>query len=90
MSGATAAKQAERHPNIEAADYALVQRIVDEGEIFQASPRLVVGFLEVDGRLWRAVIKATGDGTETYLQTLHLARDRDRAAAARRHSKIER
>ena len=49
-----------------------------------------MGFVEADGQLWRAVVKATADGSETYVETLHKARSRDRAAARRRWAKIGR
>ena len=42
------------------------------------------GFLDIDGRLWRAVIKATRDGSKTFPQTLHKVKRRDFAAARRR------
>ena len=90
LSGETAAKQAGRrrlterdlgHPDVRAEDYARVQRILDDGEVFRESDNSVVGFMEEDGRIWRAVLKATADGAETYLSTLHRvdASRRDRA-----------
>ncbi|MDE2898789.1 MAG: hypothetical protein OXO54_10755 [Chloroflexota bacterium] len=48
-----------------------MQRILDEGEIFHGAPPRLLGFLKVEGRLWRAVIKATADGRATYIQSLH-------------------
>ena len=82
------AKQAARHKNMAAGDYALVQRILDEGETFRDSARSMIGFIEIDGQLWRAAIKATGDGSRLYLQTLHRAQPRDLAAARRRLKRI--
>ena len=98
LSGETAAKQAGRrrltdrdlgHPDVRAGDYALAQRILDEGELFKPHGRRIVGFVTVDGQLWRAAIKATGDGTEIYLDTLHKAKARDLAVARSRYSRLE-
>ncbi len=89
LSTETAAKQARRHPDLEPADYARVQRILDQGEMFAGYERQAVGFLEENGRLWRAVVKATVDGSETYLVTLHKAQPRDRDVAQRRWVRIE-
>ena len=47
--------------------------ILDNGELFAGFERQVVGFIEDDGRMWRAVLKVTGDGAETYLVSLHKA-----------------
>ena len=86
----TATKQREHHPDIAPADYARVQRILDEGELFRAGPRHAMGFLEMDGRPWRAVIKATRDGSETFLATLHKAQPHNLDAARRRLRRIDR
>ena len=89
LSGETAAKQTARHPDLAPADYARIQRIFDEGEVFTASHRIVIGFVEEEGRLWRAVVKATGDGAETYLASLHRAQPHNLDAARRRMAKSE-
>ena len=85
-----AVHQRERHPDIAPADYARLQRILDEGEVFRVGPHHAIAFLEMDGRPWRAVIKATRDGSETYLQTLHKAQPHNLAAARRRLERIDR
>lgn len=99
LSGETAAKQGGRrqrssrdigHPDVRPESYALVQRILEEGELFRAGARHAVGFVEADGRMWRAVFKATEDGSETYLQTLHRAQRYDLPAARSRLQRIER
>ena len=90
LSGETAAKQRRVHPDLKPDDYALVQRILDEGELFRTDDRRMVGFVEADGRLWRASIKSTDDGSETYLATLHRARERDLRSAERRYKRIDR
>ena len=85
-----AVHQRERHPDIAATDYARLQRILDEGEVFRAGPRHAIAFLDMDGRPWRAVVKATADGSETYLQTLHKAQPHNLGAARRRLERIDR
>ena len=90
LSRYTAAKQRRVHPDLKPDDYALVQRILDEGELFRTDDRRMVGFVEADGRLWRAAIKSTDDGSETYLATLHRARKRDLRSAERRYKRIDR
>jgi len=84
LGSATAWKQARHHPEIGPRTYALVQRILDEGEMFRdGRERHVVGFLEIDGQIWRAVFKVTRDRRETFLLTLHRVQGRDIAKARR-------
>lgn len=40
-------------------------------ELFAAAERVAAGSLEVDSMLWRAIIKTTGDRSETHLQSVH-------------------
>ena len=82
--------QRERHPDIAASDYARLQRILNEGEVFRDGPHHAIAFLEMDGRPWRAVIKATRDGSETYLQTLHKAKPDDLARVRKGLRRIDR
>jgi len=89
VSGQTAAKQRARR-NLDPEDYALVQRILDEGEVFlEANGLNVQGFIEADGRLWKAVVKTTRKRDELFLTTLHRAGEYN-LARARRLEKIER
>ena len=92
LSASTAAKQALRHPDLAPDDYARVQRILDRGEMFRdrRDPRAAVDFLDMDGRLWRAVVKATENRAETYLVSLHRAHRRQRLAARERLERIDR
>ena len=90
LSAWTAAKQARRHPDLAPGDYARAGRILDTGEMFMEGTDRAMGFLEEDGRPWRAVVKATADGSETYLVTLHKARPYDLRAARRRLKRIDR
>ena len=89
LSGETAAKQTVRHPGLAPADYAHIQRIFDEGEVFATYGNQTAGFLEQDGRLWRAVVKATEDGSETFLVTLHRAKKRDLWQARRKWERLK-
>ncbi len=89
LSGETAAKQTVRHREYTPEDYARVQRILDEGEVFmEDNGRFVDGFLEQGGQIWKAVVKRTANGSETYLMTLHRAQDYDRRAARKRYKPI--
>ena len=89
LSGETAAKQTVRHPDLAPADYARIQRIFEEGEVFVSDDRRIYAFVQEDDRLWRAVIKATRDGSETYLASLHRAQPHNLDAARRRTARIE-
>ena len=90
LSSATAAKQANRHCDLRSEDYAIVQRILDEGELFAGQDGHVVGFIAIAGQLWRAVVKGTVDGRETYLVTFHKAKLRDLESARRRLERVSR
>ena len=93
LSGETAAKQGGRrlrhdrdvgHPEVTAEDYALVQRIVDEGERFHSQAAThVLGFLGVGDAVWKVTIKRTLDRSATYMQSLHRAEPRKIVAARR-------
>ena len=89
LSGDTAAKQTVYHTDLKPDGYGRVQHILDEGEVFQINERNVMGFLEQDGQIWKAVVKRTGDGAETYLTTLHRAQPRDLVLARHRHKKVQ-
>ena len=75
---------------MEAEDYARVQRILDEGEVFRSGDRIAIGFLEDEGRLWRAVVKVTEERSKTYLATLHRAQPDDLVRARDRLVKMDR
>ena len=90
ISAATAVKQARRHPELAPEDYAKVQLILDEGELFRKRDRELNGFVKADGRLWRAAVKTTRNGARTYLTTFHMAKPRDLASARRHLERIDR
>ena len=91
MSRATALHLTERREGQDfgAADYARVQHILDRGEVFRSADRRAMGFLEEGGRAWRAVMKSTRDGSETYLTTLHRAETYALDAARRKMVRIK-
>ncbi len=43
----------------------------DEGELFLVSARHTAAFIHVDGTPWRAILKVSREGAETFLQSLH-------------------
>ena len=90
LSGETAAKQTVGHHGLMSADYALVQRILDEGELFAVGKHHAMGFLQVDGKMWSAVVKATGDGSRNYLVSLHRGNRRNLQRVRVRSRKINR
>lgn len=69
LSGDTLNKQAKRHPEVGAGDYAVwVQQAIDLGTAIQDGPRSIIYLLEQDG--WVAVVKATVSGEGLYLTSL--------------------
>ena len=64
--------------------------MIDRGEVFRSADRRAMGFIEdEERRLWRAVMKSTQDGSETYLTTLHRAETYALMAARRRMVRIK-
>ncbi len=86
LSRWTAAKQLFRHDDIQPGDYGRVQRIFDDGIIYQESPRHLIGYLYEDGRWWRTVVKSTRDGI--FLSTYHRVTDREVTRAGRRYARL--
>ena len=90
LSAATAAKQARRRkPNLDPQDYARIQRILDEGDLVVQDNRIVHGFIEEKGRLWKTVVKCTHDRTENYAVTLHRAQPDNLRIAKQRYEPID-
>jgi len=76
-----------RHPDIGLDDYRKIQRVLSEGEVYrQADLRLV--YLKLDGKLYRAAVKTTGDKDENFFLTLFETSDEKAAREIR--SKYER
>jgi hypothetical protein len=65
-------KAHRHHPEIEAGDYQLAQRILDEGELYEQGPGRIVALWEQAGQLYRAALKRTGDQGKNYWLTLFL------------------
>ncbi len=64
-----------KHPEIGAQDYTLAQRIVDEGELYKQEPGRLIALCRIDGKLYRAALKRTGDKEKNYWLTLFLTTD---------------
>lgn len=72
LSRQTAAKQAERHPDIAPRDWGHLQYLLDRGTVVLEKPRTLVFMAELDeGKWWRAVVKCTADRRRTFLVTFH-------------------
>jgi len=69
LSPETAGKQASRHPELAAADYAKAQAAVDAGERVQDGKHSLVYVLDEPGGVV-VVVKATLEGGELYVQSL--------------------
>ena len=75
FSSATSQKQRkDGKRSLSAEDYLKVQELVDSGKATPDRPNHIVFTKEIDGRLWKAAVKATGDGKELYLSSLHQLR----------------
>ena len=85
LSPQTATKQSERHPHVSTRDYARLQSLIDQGMVFLEKTRTLVFVGELDeGKWWRAVVKRTANGRETFLVTFHRINPGQVAAAYRR------
>ena len=88
LSSETVAKQAARHPDIAPGDYANIQHILDGGELFRDGDRRIAGFAEVEGRLWRTVVKVTRNSSEIYAVSLHRANEHNLRSAQHRLERL--
>ena len=88
LSGYTIGKQKGAHPEIEPADYAMVQRIMDGDLVYRQSDTHRVGFArDGEGRLWQTAWKRTQDDGEVLLVSLHRSQDQRLAAVAAKYGK---
>ncbi|GBQ15227.1 hypothetical protein CFR78_04265 [Komagataeibacter rhaeticus] len=71
MSGQTMEKQLERHPDLTDDDYRMVPQVLANPAVVAASRARHVMLLSHAGRLYRAIVKVTGDGKENWLQSFH-------------------
>ena len=74
LSDQTLAKQRRHHPELTDTEYRLLPDVVNRGLVVaQGDQRLV--FFHREGRIYKAVVKATQDGKELYLVTFHRTDD---------------
>ena len=71
LSDQTALKQAGRHPEITATDYARLEGLLRSGSVYQQDARNLVFIEKAEDLPWIAVVKATGEGHELFLTTLY-------------------
>lgn len=86
FSDYTAEKGGRDHPDIAPEDYLFVQRLIDEGHATADRSGHVVYTGTIDGKAWKAAIKATADGRELYLSSMHRLKDKGGAAIRRRET----
>lgn len=84
FSDYTAEKGARKHDDVDAQDYLVVQRLIDEGHATRDRDKHVVYTGEIDGKMWKAAVKVTADGREVYLSSLHRLRSAGKADRIRR------
>lgn len=84
ISEQTAAKQADHHPELTAADYVHVQACLDRGERLQDGARTLIYLLESDGYV--TVVKATQTGEGLFVTSFRRLSEN----AAKRDSEIRR
>lgn len=87
LSSATMVKQAERHPELVLSEYRQLPDLVRDGLVVRDTEEAAIALFGVlrdpDGqsRLYRAVLKRTGDGEALFLVTFHRERARRLQAA---------
>lgn len=75
LSHETLAKNVESHPEIGLPEYRTIPDIVDNGEIYlQGESRII--YLRRKGKLYRAALKRTKDGSDNYFLTLFETTDK--------------
>jgi len=89
LSADTMEKQAHRHPELGADEYARLPDILGAPHIIAQDGDRRVVFFRRDGRDYRAAIKTTGDGAENYLVSFHRT-DLDRMRRALKRMEIVR
>jgi len=73
LSHESLAEHLAKHPEIGLSDYRKIQRLLDEGKVYRQGENRMV-YITLDGVLYRAVLKRTGDGRKNYFLTLHRER----------------
>ena len=84
FSHGTALKQVDRHADLDTSYYAFVQCIIDEGKWFPDGTYHIVGYMTLNGKMYRTVLKRDALGQRLYLVTLH--RDGDERLNRKRKS----
>ncbi|WP_308719199.1 phage minor head protein [Komagataeibacter xylinus] len=82
LSGATMEKQIRNHPDLTEADYRAVPEVLAHPVVIARSRTRHLMMFSWAGRLYRAVIKVTGDGKEIWLQSFHRTEPGKARAAA--------
>lgn len=70
--------RSQGHPDLTLADYRLIPRIIDEGEVYKQSDARFI-YLKVGEMLYRAALKRTKDGARNYLLSLMKVTEDSRA-----------
>jgi len=83
LSQDTLLKQRREHPEIEAAEYALVQAALDRGTVIQDGVTSLV-FVRQGRTLWHAVVKATRSGRALFLTSFRRTTRADLRRAMKR------
>ncbi|ROO28238.1 phage minor head protein [Salinisphaera orenii] len=82
MSAETAGKQLVTHADLVSGDYRNLDALLATGEVLRESAREVVVFGEIEGELYRAVLKRAGtDNRELFLSTFHRAKAKQHGKA---------
>lgn len=83
FSQETAVKQVDHHPEVQPADYALVQAALDRGTVVQDGDTSLV-FVHQGDTWWHAAVKATRSGRALFLSSFRRTTAADRKRAMRR------
>jgi SPP1 gp7 family putative phage head morphogenesis protein len=81
------ARHVYKHPEMTAELVRQAARIIEEGEAFRDC-RTVVFFGDMEGALYRVVVKRTEDGNENYIATMHRAEARNLKKARRKFQPV--
>lgn len=82
MSAETAGKQAIKHSDLDPADYRALDELLATGEVLRETDREIVVFGDLEGSIYRAVLKRAGrDNRELFLSTFHRSNENKRSQA---------
>jgi hypothetical protein len=87
LSSYTTVKQQARRrgQRFDADDYRRIQGLLDNGTVVASKPNHLEVYGKSDGDTWMTVIKATGDGSEVYVQSLRRSDQRSARKRAKKH-----